>query len=253
MRKFLNGSLAAYADLEERAKAVAYITFRDEDLPPGCDPPKGRVGVKVDPTTNASVLYVEMGIRYYGQEASIRAWLDAGELAFPTFAELQAWLTSDLKRAFETPVDVPTSTAGTHHAAVNGAADRPRAFEQSVAPSSPEPIPENDRPEKPPGALALGGNLSDASTTEPVLGRLVELLVRQVAAKHGVEVCGVEPALSAHLIERIRSDGGGASPDRVVEEVLAGPLSLAALQGHASVTVQAGPPVACTPTNHNHD
>jgi hypothetical protein len=226
MHKFLNGSLQAYADLEQRAKAAAYINFREEELPPGCVPPQARVGFKVDPASGESTLFVERGIRYYGPDATIRRWIEAGQLFFASFAELRQWICTDLKTAFELQVNIgnqPTEESGSSTSAAPAEPERPCP--------APSPQPSDD----------------------PVLQSLLELVVKQTGARHGLDVRTVDPSLTTILGQKLRSNTQGTTPDAIVDEVLAGPFSLAALQRQGAISVHAGPPITCIPIPQNRE
>jgi AAA domain (Cdc48 subfamily) len=99
MLQFINGSDEAFADLERRAK-TACIVFQNEELPTGCDPRQARVGFEIDPDTESTILLVEHGITYDGNNDQVRAWLSSGEKRFSNFSVLQQWIRTDLAAAY---------------------------------------------------------------------------------------------------------------------------------------------------------
>lgn len=99
MRQFLTNNEAAFRDLERRAKR-ACVRFRDQEMPPGCDPNRADIGFEIDEGPGTARLLVSRGVRYGGDSPAIREWLDAGVKQFPTFAALSAWIQGPLWRAF---------------------------------------------------------------------------------------------------------------------------------------------------------
>lgn len=97
MRQFLANNEAAFRDLEERAK-WACIRFRNQELPPGCDPDHADVGFEIEGRT--ARLLVSKGIRYRGRSPAVRRWLNAGVKQFPSFGALVAWIQGPLAKAF---------------------------------------------------------------------------------------------------------------------------------------------------------
>lgn len=99
MYQFLNGSDAAFADLQRRATNCC-LPFPNQELPPGTRPRQGRVGFQMDPTNGSARLFVEHGIVYAGSNPAVRQWLEAGEIRFPSFDALKRWLREDLAAAY---------------------------------------------------------------------------------------------------------------------------------------------------------
>lgn len=129
MRQFLANNEAAFRDLEERAK-WACIRFRNQEMPPGCNPDHADVGFEIDEGQGAARLLVTKGIHYSGDNLGVREWLGAGEKQFPSFAALRAWIQGPLAQAFDAqsaaggaPAGVPpvagTATELTDMTAVN--------------------------------------------------------------------------------------------------------------------------------------
>jgi hypothetical protein len=99
MRQFLRGSDTAFADLEQRARRACVI-FRDQEMPPGAQPPRARVGFEVDPRDGSALLLVDRGVHYAGPYEEVREWLTNGSLRFPDFAALRHWLREVLALAY---------------------------------------------------------------------------------------------------------------------------------------------------------
>ena len=57
MIQFINGSDAAYADLEARARSSC-VVFRAQEMPPGTSPARARVGFEIDPVDGFSSVFV---------------------------------------------------------------------------------------------------------------------------------------------------------------------------------------------------
>lgn len=247
MNRFHHGSDAAFAELEGKAKAAAYVQFRDAQLPPGCVPPHARIGIKVDAATGACILYVDRGIRYYGPDQTARRWFEQGELLFRTFAALRAWLTDDLRRLFDTPVNIEVPPGEASEGQLPSGTRATEALSSpGAAPTLPVPVQEPLTRTTPPPPAA-GSPVDVPSAADPVAARLVALVIHQVATKHGVDVRAVDPVLVAHLAERIRGASPADDPETIIGDVVGGALSLAALEGRAAVTIHAGPPITCTP------
>ena len=248
MKRFLKGTDEAFAGLRRQAAAAAFVQFTDAELPPGCVPPRSRIGIKVDARTDACVLYVDHGVRYYGPDENARRWFRDGELLFPTFDALRSWLTADLKALFDTPVDIEappgeasedtgTSPSGT---CATSALPSPGAPASVLEPNPPPAIPVAvpAEPTAPPR--------DTPPQDEPVTGRLVELVVRQIGAKHGVEVRTIDPVLVTALTKRLRAASPDDDPEAPIEEAVGGALALAAVEYHRAVAITAGPPITCT-------
>jgi len=102
MRQFLEGSDAAYADLERKATG-ACLTFGNEEMPVGTSVPRARIGFEVDPASREARLFVDRGLHYRGTIQSVRRWFARGEKRFPDFGALRRWISEDLARAYEPP------------------------------------------------------------------------------------------------------------------------------------------------------
>src|SRR5690349_8922595 len=100
MKKFIHATDADYAELEQAAKETAYLNFRDVELPPGCVPPRTRVGLSIENRSGRTKLFIQHGVRYYGAVEGVRQWVDHGEISFPSFKEFRCFISSDLARAF---------------------------------------------------------------------------------------------------------------------------------------------------------
>jgi hypothetical protein len=88
MRQFIDGSDAAFAELQQQATG-ACVQFHDQELPPGAEPRRARIGFEVRSDGTASLL-VERGVSYSGPDAEVRAWFASGERLFSDAKLLEA-------------------------------------------------------------------------------------------------------------------------------------------------------------------
>jgi hypothetical protein len=95
MKRFVNGTDQAFADLERRAKGTC-VLFRDVELPPGTLPARAKVGFEVKSSDGAAVLFVDHGISYQGSNQAVACWLQAGEIRFSGFGQLKQWLRHEV-------------------------------------------------------------------------------------------------------------------------------------------------------------
>lgn len=100
MRRFVNGSSQAFAELERQANGTC-VLFRDVELPPGALRARARVGFEVRSADGAALLLVDRGISYQGSNRAIAAWLEAGEIRFAGFAQLREWLQREVGTCFQ--------------------------------------------------------------------------------------------------------------------------------------------------------
>jgi hypothetical protein len=106
MLMFVNGSDASFRDLERRATG-ACVVFPSQPLPPGCSPPRARVGVEMSVAGGPATLYVDRGIAYGGSSADVAEWLAVGSREFSSFDDLVTWIRQDLAACFrEAPAQV---------------------------------------------------------------------------------------------------------------------------------------------------
>ena len=97
MERFSNGTEAAWDNLSDRARQ-ACVVFADCHLPPGCVPPRARVGFEIHPAE--AILLVDKNIRYDGRSDAVRTWLEAGEKRFSGMAGLRAWISAEIAPLF---------------------------------------------------------------------------------------------------------------------------------------------------------
>lgn len=102
MRQFFEGSDEAWTQLARRSTGRC-IRFRDQEMPPGCVPDRASVGFEVDDGSGTARLLVTRGIRYSGDNQTVRRWFEDGEKEFRDFAGLQDWVHGALRRAFGVP------------------------------------------------------------------------------------------------------------------------------------------------------
>ena len=99
MRQFFAGDRSAFDKLEEHARR-ACVRFRRQEMPPGCDPPEADIGFEVDEVTGTARLLVARNVSYRGTDHSVREWLDAGAVSFPSFSALTEWVLGPLREEF---------------------------------------------------------------------------------------------------------------------------------------------------------
>ena len=100
MRQFLNGSDAAFRELEERAN-WACIRFQGQEMPPGSDPSSANIAFEVEERSGSARLLVSTGIRYSGTSQAVREWLETGAKESPSFPVLIEWMRGPLAAAFD--------------------------------------------------------------------------------------------------------------------------------------------------------
>jgi hypothetical protein len=100
MRQFIDGSDAAFSDLERRARQSC-VVFEELELPPGSVPPTARVGIEIDSQDGSAVLLVNRGVSYSGDRFRIGRWLADGQLRFGSFSGLRRWMQQELASAFD--------------------------------------------------------------------------------------------------------------------------------------------------------
>jgi len=226
MRRFINGSNGCYVALERQARSAAYLNFRGAELPPGCVPPRSRVGLALDARSGVTTIFVERGIRYYGANQRIRRWLQDGGLSLPSFAEFRQWIAAVIKPEFEKDNRSQTSGGYAQHASGN-------------ASRSSHSVPDN-------ACEAAGSNTAPAA-----MKPLLEFLVKQTAKNYEVEVCSIETSVLEELQDKLNSAKDQTSCGCVADDLFGGPFALAAVEGHRLVTVHAGPPITCKPKRQN--
>lgn len=106
MRQFLHSNQAFYQSLEQRAAGGQCQRFFGEELPPGCQPLRGCIGIEVKPGGPA-LLFVQLGVQYSGPDPEIRRWLENGEIAFDSFDGLRRWLQGPLREAYAASQPTP--------------------------------------------------------------------------------------------------------------------------------------------------
>ncbi len=99
MRQFVKGSDDAFRDLRERASR-ACIRFRNQEMPPECDPDHADVGFEIDGEDGTARLFVTPGVRYSGGKSEVREWLRDGVKEFSSFDALREWIRGPLTEAF---------------------------------------------------------------------------------------------------------------------------------------------------------
>jgi hypothetical protein len=99
MRQFLIDNETAFRDLEERARRCC-VRFRDQEMPPGCNPNQAGIGFEISESPPTARLFVERGIQYTGPDSTLSEWFQAGVKQFPDFSALRAWIDGPLNQAF---------------------------------------------------------------------------------------------------------------------------------------------------------
>lgn len=109
MRQFITAADTVFGDIEQRATS-ACVCFYNQELPPDTVPARTRVGFEIDPTSGQAKLLVDIAT-YTGPDQMVRRWLETGELAFPDFNALRAWIREDLASLYRRAVPSGASTA----------------------------------------------------------------------------------------------------------------------------------------------
>ncbi len=99
MRQFLTNDNQAFLDLEQRAGENC-VVFTDQEMPPGTNPARMRIGFEIDSQDGLVVLLVDKEAAYSGESREILEWLSQGEKRFANFSELRDWLNGVVKPAF---------------------------------------------------------------------------------------------------------------------------------------------------------
>jgi ATP-dependent Clp protease ATP-binding subunit ClpB len=105
--QFVSGTQAAWDDLARRAQR-ACVVFRDCELPPGCEPPRARIGFEIGRSGEA-ILFVDRDVEYRGHSSAVRAWLSAGERRFSDIGQLRGWIRGELGPLYRQEIDRPAA------------------------------------------------------------------------------------------------------------------------------------------------
>lgn len=100
MKQFIYGNDEAFRALEEQAK-FACVRFRDQEMPPGCNPEKADVGFEVNPDSGSAKLFVSLGVKYNGNNSTVVEWFNSGTKEFPSFEALKQWIKTSLNSTFQ--------------------------------------------------------------------------------------------------------------------------------------------------------
>ena len=106
MLRFIDGTQTAWDDLARRAQR-ACVVFRDCQLPPGCIPPRARIGFEINPSGEATLL-VDRDVNYRGRSNDVRAWFSAGERRFSSIERLRAWIQDELGPLYRQDTGAPS-------------------------------------------------------------------------------------------------------------------------------------------------
>ena len=90
MINLMKASPMELADLESRAIECC-IVFRNQELPPLCDPPRADVGIEIN-GEGATTLLIQKGISYGGPDIILIRLLETGAFTFDKFSNLVEWL-----------------------------------------------------------------------------------------------------------------------------------------------------------------
>jgi ATP-dependent Clp protease ATP-binding subunit ClpA len=105
--QFVSGTQTAWDDLARRAQQ-ACVVFRDCQLPPGCEPPRARIGFEIGRSGEA-ILFVDRDIEYRGHSSAVRAWLSAGKRRFSDIGQLREWIQGELGPLYRQEIDRPAA------------------------------------------------------------------------------------------------------------------------------------------------
>lgn len=156
--------------LQARCSHVC-VTFRDHPLPPGSDPEKARIGLET--TAAGTVLYVDRGTSYAGDDIEVRAWLLQGQRSFPEVTDALSWLRQKLPHD-NPPADLPVAREG--RPAGRPTPARPSAITDLTLVTSPEA-----------GPAPVEAESLRETVRESIFGQdnAVDEIVRQVAQHAG--------------------------------------------------------------------
>lgn len=99
MQQFLHASDSAFEALKHRALGTC-IRFRNQEMPPECDPGNADVGFEINAESGAATLLVQRGVQYGGRSPQVADWFARGSRMFDSFADLIAWLRGPLAESF---------------------------------------------------------------------------------------------------------------------------------------------------------
>jgi len=112
MRQFINGSPAAFHELEKQARRSC-VRFQAQDMPPGCVPAQADVGFEIERHSGAAKLLVSKGVHFSGSDAMVGEWLARGEKSFADFKELVRWIRGPLADVYRPVIAADTEDAST--------------------------------------------------------------------------------------------------------------------------------------------
>jgi ATP-dependent Clp protease ATP-binding subunit ClpB len=101
MRQFIDGTNEAFSRLETNARG-ACVRFRDQQLPPGCQPDSSDIGFEVDVDSGRAFVLVRRDVTYSGNSADLSDWFAVGRREFSDFASLVRWIKGPLAGAYQT-------------------------------------------------------------------------------------------------------------------------------------------------------
>lgn len=104
MHQFISGTDQQFASLQEQARAVAYVNFPDQHMPPGVSPEQARVGFEVNNDDGTATVFVDSATSYTSAESlepSVAAWIQRGEITFDSFDQCVDWIRGPLAESFE--------------------------------------------------------------------------------------------------------------------------------------------------------
>jgi hypothetical protein len=106
MKQFIEANECAFVELAQSLNGQC-MRFRNETMPQGCTPASADVGFELSPRNGRIQLCVQDGVRYTGDNPSLRQWFGQGWLEFDGVHALTAWLRDELNPAMPRSGDNP--------------------------------------------------------------------------------------------------------------------------------------------------
>ena len=143
MNQFFTAPDSAFSDLAARA-AGKCIRFRQQPMPPGCQPDQADIGFEIDRETGIASLHVQKNVAYSGRSSEVANWLQSGSKAFLTFGSLVDWIRGPLRQAYAVTATATSGTAKAVEATSRELTDMAAVRRRLQAKDQPEPIDQAD-------------------------------------------------------------------------------------------------------------
>lgn len=110
MNQFIQADERAFFELTQSLNGHC-MRFRNERMPQGCTPQSADIGFEMNQENQRIRVYVQDGIRYTGETASLRRWFQNGFLEFDDVHALVMWFRSDLAPQMSAATDTASAPA----------------------------------------------------------------------------------------------------------------------------------------------